>query len=227
MEFTYYGHACFALHAEGKTILTDPFISGNPLAAQFNIDAIQADYILVSHGHADHIADLEQIALRTGALVISAYEIHEWLNNKGISHTHPMNTGGAHQFGPFNIKCTVAQHSSCLPDGTYGGNPMGFLIQTAHQSVYYSGDTALTLDMQIIPRWAKLNAAILPVGDNFTMGYQDACLAAQWCGAPKTIGVHFDTFPPICINHADAIEYFKLHNNELILPQIGQTFSIN
>jgi L-ascorbate metabolism protein UlaG (beta-lactamase superfamily) len=138
-----------------------------------------------------------------------------------------MNTGGAHQFGPFNIKCTVAQHSSCLPDGTYGGNPMGFLVQTAHHSVYYSGDTALTLDMQIIPRWAKLNAAILPVGDNFTMGYQDACLAAQWCGAPKTIGVHFDTFPPICINHNDAIEYFKQHNTELILPQIGQTFSIN
>lgn len=227
MEFTYYGHACFALHAEGKTILVDPFISGNPLATHININAIHADYILVSHGHEDHVADLEQIALRTGALVICAFEIHVWLNNKGITHTHPMNTGGAHQFGPFNIKCTVAQHSSCLPDGTYGGNPMGFLIQTTQHSLYYSGDTALTLDMQLIPHWATLNAAVLPIGDNFTMGYKDACTAAQWTGAPKTIGVHFDTFPPIRINHQEAIDYFRQHNTSLIVPNIGETISIS
>jgi L-ascorbate metabolism protein UlaG (beta-lactamase superfamily) len=227
MEFTYYGHACFALHAEGKTLLIDPFISGNEKAKHIDINHIQADYIAISHGHADHIADAEAIALRTGALVICAYEIHDWLQTKGIHRTHPMNTGGSHTFGPFTIKCTVAQHSSCLPDGSYGGNPLGFLIQTNQHNVYYSGDTALTFDMQLIPMWAKLNAAILPIGDNFTMGYSDARIATQWCGAPKTIGVHFDTFPPITINHEEAKAHFNTHQLELILPTIGETISIN
>ena len=136
MLFTYLGHACFTLEDQEKTILVDPFISGNPLAQAIDIDRIKADYILLSHGHADHVADAERIALRTGALVICAYEIHEWLHQKGVTHTHPMNTGGSHTFGPFTIKCTVAQHSSCLPDGTYAGNPMGFIIKTNQKSVY-------------------------------------------------------------------------------------------
>lgn len=226
MLFTYLGHACFTISANNKTILVDPFISGNPLAQQIDIDQIQADYILLSHGHADHVADVERIAIHTGALVICAYEIHEWLHQKGITHTHPMNTGGAHTFGPFHIKCTVAQHSSCLPDGTYAGNPMGFLIKTEEKSVYYSGDTALTMDMKLIPHWAKLDAAILPVGDNFTMGYEDACLAAQFCEAKRVIGVHFDTFPPIRINHEAATQHFAQAGIQLHLPSIEQSIHI-
>lgn len=226
MLFTYLGHACFTLDDQEKTILVDPFISGNPLAQAIDIDQIKADYILLSHGHADHVADVERIALRTGALVICAYEIHEWLQQKGITHTHPMNTGGSHTFGPFTIKCTVAQHSSCLPDGTYAGNPMGFIIKTNQKSVYYSGDTALTMDMQLIPHWTKLDAAILPVGDNFTMGYEDACLAAQFCGATRVIGVHFDTFPPIRIDHEKATQHFATSGISLYLPAIQQQIQL-
>lgn len=226
MLFTYLGHACFTLDDQEKTILVDPFISGNPLAQGIDIDQIKADYILLSHGHADHVADVERIALRTGALVICAYEIHEWLQQKGVTHTHPMNTGGSHTFGPFTIKCTVAQHSSCLPDGTYAGNPMGFIIKTNQKSVYYSGDTALTMDMQLIPHWTKLDAAILPVGDNFTMGYEDACLAAQFCGATRVIGVHFDTFPPIRIDHEKATQHFATSGISLYLPDIQQQIQL-
>ena len=226
MLFTYLGHACFTLDHQEKTILVDPFISGNPLAQAIDIDQIKADYILLSHGHADHVADVERIALRTGALVICAYEIHEWLQQKGVTHTHPMNTGGSHTFGPFTIKCTVAQHSSCLPDGTYAGNPMGFIIKTNQKSVYYSGDTALTMDMQLIPHWTKLDAAILPVGDNFTMGYEDACLAAQFCGATRVIGVHFDTFPPIRIDHEKATQHFATSGISLYLPDIQQQIQL-
>lgn len=226
MLFNYLGHACFTLEDQGKTILVDPFISGNPLAQAIDIDQIKADYILLSHGHADHVADVERIALRTGALVICAYEIHEWLQQKGVTHTHPMNTGGSHTFGPFTIKCTVAQHSSCLPDGTYAGNPMGFIIKTNQKSVYYSGDTALTMDMQLIPRWTKLDAAILPLGDNFTMGYEDACLAAQFCEAKRVIGVHFDTFPPIRIDHDKATQHFATSGISLYLPAIQQQIQL-
>lgn len=148
MTITYYGHSCFGIQVNDKHILLDPFISGNPLAGKMNIENIQADYILLSHGHADHILDTEAIAIRTGAKVVSNYEIHEWLNRKGVSNTHPMNTGGSWTFDAMTVKCLVAQHSSVLPDGTYGGNPMGFLIQAGSKSLYYAGDTALTMDMK-------------------------------------------------------------------------------
>ena len=166
MQLTYYGHSCFSVKIEGQVILFDPFITYNELAAGLvNADSIPADFILLSHGHIDHIADCIAIAKRTGAKVVCNWEIHEWLNKQGITNTHPMNTGGKWNFGGFSVKCTAAQHSSGLPDGSYGGNPMGFIIISKQGSFYYSGDTALSLDMQLIPRWAKLNFAVLPIGD--------------------------------------------------------------
>ena len=149
MQFTYYGHACFSLSIEGKILLFDPFVSANPLASAIDIHNLKADYILVSHGHEDHIADCIAIAKRTKAVVISNWEICQWLNKHGVDNTIPMNTGGQKTFDFGNIKCVVAQHSSSLPDGTYGGNPMGFLIKSK-KNIYYSGDTALTLDMQLL-----------------------------------------------------------------------------
>ena len=169
MQFTYYGHSCFEVVIEQKKIVFDPFITYNDLAKGLvQADEVSADYILVSHGHADHISDCISIAKRTGAKVVCSWEIHEWLNKQGITNTHPMNTGGQWNFGDFSVKCTVAQHSSGLPDGSYGGNPMGFIITSKQGNFYYSGDTALTLDMQLLPRWAKLNFAVLKTGDNFT-----------------------------------------------------------
>lgn len=226
MKLTYYGHSCFAVDINGKKLLFDPFITGNELAKHINIADIDADYILVSHGHADHIADCVTIAQSTGAKVICNWEIHEWLNKHGISNTHPMNTGGGCNFIDFAVKCVVAQHSSSLPDGSYAGNPMGFIIYGKEGNFYYSGDTALTLEMQLIPKWAKLNFAVLPIGDNFTMGYADAAVAAQIIECRSIVGVHYDTFDYIKIDHQKAKKTFADAKCALHLPAIGETIIV-
>lgn len=226
MKLIYYGHACFAVTINKKKLLFDPFISGNELAKHINIADIDADYILVSHGHADHIYDCVTIAQSTGALVICNWEIYEWLSKKGVKNIHPMNTGGTKEFGDFKVKCTVAQHSGGMPDGTYGGNPMGFIVYGQEKSFYYSGDTALTMDMQLIRNWAKLNFAVLPIGDNFTMGAEDAAEAAKMINCNKVIGVHYDTFGFIKIDHKKSKEVFKAMGTELILLNIGETIDL-
>lgn len=226
MEFTYYGHSCFSVDVSGKKILFDPFITPNELAKNININDIDADYILLSHGHGDHIADCITLAEGTGAKVVCSWEIYEWLNKKGITNVHPMNTGGRWDFGEFAVKCVVAQHSSGLPDGSYGGNPMGFIVYAGETAFYYSGDTALTLDMQLIPTWAKLNFAVFPIGDNFTMGMEDAVQAAKMTGCNNIIGVHFDTFGFIKIDHDKARKLFADAGCTLHLPEIGKTISI-
>lgn len=226
MTLNYYGHSCFSVDVNGKKILFDPFITYNELAKEINIETIGADYILLSHGHADHIADCIAIAKRTGAKVVCSWEIHEWLNKNGVNNTHPMNTGGRWDFGDFAVKCVVAQHSSGLPDGSYGGNPMGFILYSPEGSFYYSGDTALTLDMQLIADWATLKFAVLPVGDNFTMGPEDAFKAAKMIRCETVVGVHFDTFGFIKIDHAAAKKCFADEGYTLHLPGIGQQLSL-
>jgi len=226
MQFTYYGHSCFAVETNGKKLLFDPFISRNELARHIAINSIEADYILQSHGHFDHIADCVAIAQATNATVISNWEIYEWLVKQKVTQLHPMNTGGKWDFEGFTVRCVVAQHSSGLPDGSYGGNPMGFIITSPEGSFYYSGDTALTMDMQLIPKWAKLNFAVLPIGDNFTMGYEDAAEAARMIGCKTIVGVHYDTFGFIKIDHAKAKAAFESIGSHLLLPGIGETVSI-
>lgn len=226
MKFHYYGHACFSITTKGKTLLFDPFISGNPKATQVFIDEIACDYILLSHGHTDHILDCQAIAAKTEAKVICSWEIHEWLNKKGVENTHPMNTGGRWDFEDFAVKCVVAQHSSSLPDGTYGGNPMGFIVTCEDCSFYYAGDTALTLDMQLIPSWASIDFAILPIGDNFTMGIKDAARAAEMVETKKVIAVHFDTFGFIEVNHEEAISAFHSKGIDCTLPVIGNSYEL-
>ena len=226
MQFTYYGQSCFSVKAGGKTLLFDPFITGNPLAKHIDVDSIDADYILVSHGHGDHTEDLVRIAKRTNATVVAAYEITEWVMKQGVSKVHPMNFGGKKQFDFGTVKYVQAMHSSVLPDGTYGGNPGGFVVMTEGGNFYYSGDTSLMLDMQLITRYAKLDFAVLPVGDNFTMDVEDAIIAAEFIQCGKIVGVHFDTFPYIEINHEASIKQFKNAGLELILPKIGETFNV-
>lgn len=222
MKYTYYGHSCFQVETAGKKLLFDPFITGNELAKNINIAEIEADYILVSHGHADHIADCIAIAQSTGAKVVCNWEIYEWLGKQGVSNAHPMNTGGQWQFEGFSVRCVVAQHSSGLPDGSYGGNPMGFIVSSEGGSFYYSGDTALTLDMQLIPKWAKLNFAVLPIGDNFTMGYEDAVEAARMIDCKTIVAVHYDTFGFIKVDHAKATKAFEKAGFTLHLVEIGK-----
>lgn len=226
MKLTYYGHSCFQVEIKGKKILFDPFITYNELAKDVDVNSIETDYIFLSHGHADHIADCVSIAKRTGCKVVANWEIHEWLNKQGITNTHPMNTGGKWNFEFGTVKCVVAQHSSGLPDGSYGGNPMGFIFMSEEGNFYYSGDTALTLDMQLIPTWVKLNFAVLPIGDNFTMDVADAVRCADFIQCKNIVGVHYNTFGFIKINEAEARETFAVSGNTLLLPAIKETIVI-
>jgi len=223
MKTTYYGHSCFAVEAGGKTLLFDPFITPNPLAKAVDVSRIHADFILVSHGHEDHLADAVAIAKRTNALVIANFEVALWLNKMGAPRIHPMNHGGAVKLDFGRVKFVIAIHSSTMPDGSPGGNPGGFVVETGAGNFYYSGDTALTLDMKLIGESTKLKFAALCVGDNFTMGPEDAVKAAGFVNCDQIFGVHFDTFPPIQIDHAAAQEKFRAVGKTLHLLRPGET----
>jgi L-ascorbate metabolism protein UlaG (beta-lactamase superfamily) len=221
MKATYYGHACFSVQVMNKTLLFDPFIRPNELAKSINFNTIPADYILLSHGHEDHIADTADLAIRTGAMVVSNFEVIEWLGKARLPKTHAMNHGGAWKFDFGRAKFVNAIHSSSLPDGSNGGNPGGFVIESAEGNFYYSGDTALTMDMKLIGESTRLTFAALCIGDNFTMGVEDAIKAAEFIRCDQILGVHYDTFPPIKIDRKAAIRSFKEAGRTLHLLGIG------
>lgn len=223
MKLTYYGHSAFGVQVEGVNLLFDPFITPNPKAASIDITGIPADYILVSHGHFDHVADVAAIAGRTGATLVSNYEVTEWFAKQGVDKSHPMNLGGAFTFPFGRVKMTSATHSSSMPDGSYGGNPAGFLVETKHGHFFYSGDTALTRNMKLIGDSASLKFAVLCIGDNFTMGPDDAVRAAMFLETKHVVGVHYDTFPLIEIDRAEARSAFADHGIKLHLPAIGES----
>lgn len=226
MKVKYYGHSCFSVHTGGKTLLFDPFISGNPLAKDIDIKSIQADYILLSHAHADHSSDALEIARNNNATIIGIWEISEWAIRNAHSSTHPMNIGGSYNFDFGSVQMVKAVHSSSFPDGSYGGNPAGFVISSEGKSFYYSGDTALTLDMQLIPERHSISFAFLPIGSNFTMDVTDAITAAKFVRCNHVIGMHYDTFGYIVINHQEAINQFNQAGKLLTLMNIGQTIDL-
>ena len=225
-ELKYYGHSCFELRTAGKSIIFDPFISPNPLAAGIDIQALKPDFMLISHGHSDHIADAVQIARQSGCLVIGVWEVTEWFKAQGIDNVHPMNIGGARNFDFGRVKLVNAVHSSSFPDGSYAGNPCGFLVMNEELNFYYSGDTALHRDMKLIPEFAALDAACLCIGDNFTMGVDDALLASEFIRCDEIVGMHFDTFGYITIDHSAAQHAFRDKGKRLTLPAIGETITI-
>jgi L-ascorbate metabolism protein UlaG (beta-lactamase superfamily) len=226
MQFTYYGHSCFSVKAGGKTLLFDPFVTGNPLASAINVDEIAADYIFVSHGHYDHTTDVVRIAKRTGAKVLGNWELYDWFNKNGLKNTHPINPGGQFEFDFGKVKSVTAIHSSSLADGTYAGTACGFVIRSMDGCFYYSGDTGLTIDMQLILGWAQPDFAVLPIGDDLTMGVDDAIKAADWLGVKSIVGVHYDTFGFIKIDHKKATDTFNAAGLALHLPAIGSTIDL-
>lgn len=226
MKVTYYGHSCFEVVSGGKAMLFDPFITPNPLATSINISTINPDYMFISHGHEDHVADAVAIAGQSGCTCIGIWEITAWLRSQGIENVHPMNIGGSREFDFGTVKMVNAIHSSTLPDGLPGGNPAGFIIQNAEDCFYYAGDTALHSDMQLIPRRFRLKCAFLPLGSNFTMDVQDAIEAARMLGTHTVIGMHYDTFGYITINHEDTHRAFQTAGFDLHLMKIGDSLTL-
>ena len=226
MQFTYYGQAGFSVVIKGKTILFDPFITHNPLAKNIDIKSIKADYLFISHGHSDHTADAIKIAKQTDAMCVGAAEIGDWFMKKGIKKVHPINPGGPIKFDFGSVRGVTAVHSSSFDDGSYAGNPLGFVFTSDDGNFYFAGDTALTLDMQLIPRFAKLNFAVLPIGGNYTMDASDAIIAADFIQCNTIVGVHYNTFDAIKIDTKKAVADFKAAGKTLLLPAVGETIDV-
>ncbi|WP_338407627.1 metal-dependent hydrolase [uncultured Flavobacterium sp.] len=225
MKITFYGHSSLGIEVSGKHILVDPYISANPKASHININELKADYILLTHAHSDHILDVEYIAKRTNAIVISNYEIASHFGEKGLKY-HPMNHGGSKGFDFGKVKYVNAVHSSSFADGSNGGNPGGFVIEGEHKNIYIAGDTALTMDMKLIPMRTKLDLAIFPIGNNFTMDVEDAIIASDFVECDKILGVHYDTFGYIEINHEESIRKFFDKGKDLMLLKIGESIEL-
>ncbi|MGA9638291.1 metal-dependent hydrolase [Flavobacterium sp.] len=225
MKITFYGHASLGIQVGDINIIVDPFITGNLKAAHIDVNMLKADYILLTHAHGDHVLDVEAIATNTDAVIVSNAEIAGYYAAKGFT-AHPMNHGGSWDFDFGKVKYVNAVHSSSFPDGTYGGNPGGFVIEGEHKNIYIAGDTALTMDMKLIPMRTKLDLAILPIGDNFTMDVEDAIMASDFVECDKVLGIHYDTFGYIEINHKEAIQKFFDKDKDLMLLTIGESIEL-
>lgn len=226
MKVRYLGHSCFDMEISGKSVVFDPFITPNELAKDIDIETVKPRYLLLSHGHWDHVADAEVLAKKHNSTLVANWEIQAWFQQKGVEKLHPMNLGGGWNFGFGRVTLVKADHSSSLPDGTYGGNAGGFIVESEGRKFYYSGDTALFSDMKLFAEQYAPDFAFLPIGDNFTMGIADAVKAAEFLKVKKVIGMHFDTFGYIKIDHAAAIEAFQKTGVELVLMGIGETIEL-
>ena len=222
MKIQYLGHSCFYIESNGFRLIIDPFISPNPLAEAIDMDTISVDYILVTHGHEDHIADVERVWQNNKtAKIISSYEIINYFSNKGIEG-HPMNLGGEFSFDFGVVKQVNALHSSSFPDGTYAGPASGFILTIEGKVIYHAGDTALMEDMKQFGLSYDFDVVMLPIGDNFTMGLEDALLACNYLGVNKFIGMHFNTFPVIQIDIEKSRKQALLAEKELLILSVGQ-----
>jgi L-ascorbate metabolism protein UlaG (beta-lactamase superfamily) len=222
-HITWLGHACFLIESGNHRILVDPFLNDSP-TSPFKADAVSAEFILITHGHYDHIADAVSIARRTGAVCVSNFEICEWLGKQGVRQTEPMNLGGSITLAFGQVKSTLAWHSSTLPDGTPGGNPGGFLLTLPSAKIYIAGDTALFSDMELYS--GGLDLAIVPIGDRYTMGPADAVEAVKLLSPNRVLPCHYNTWPPIKqdaaawaekVKHATSAETAVLQPGEKLM----------
>lgn len=221
-KLTYLGHSAFYLAGKKGSIVIDPFLSGNPLA-QVKSDSIKVDFVLITHGHGDHIGDGIEIAKFNNATIIAPFELANYCENKGAK-VHPMHIGGSRNFPFGRVKLTIAHHGSAAPDGTYTGNPCGFLIEMDDKIFYHPGDTGLFYDMKLIGEMNSIDVTVLPIGDNFTMGIDDAVKAAEFLKPKMAIPMHYKTFDVIDVDpqvFVDKVKKFGIDSQ--ILP-IGKTF---
>jgi L-ascorbate metabolism protein UlaG (beta-lactamase superfamily) len=215
-KITWLGHSAFQIETGEHTILIDPFLSGNPLAA-VSADDLDANFILLTHGHGDHVGDTVAIAKRTGATVMGNPEVAGWLGKNGVTNLVTPNTGGLASFDFGTATYTIAFHSSSMPDGSYGGSPNGIIIKlNGGRTIYHAGDTALFSDMQLIGN-KGIDVAILPIGDYFTMGPEDSIQAIQWLKPRFVLPCHYNTFPPIT---QDAAQWASLVSQETLSSAI-------
>jgi L-ascorbate metabolism protein UlaG (beta-lactamase superfamily) len=225
VTITWHGHATFTLNLDGHRIVVDPFFNDNP-AAKTRVDAVAADSILLTHGHGDHTGDAVALARRTGALVVGNFEICNWMAKQGHEKCHAMNTGGGYNFPFGRLQMTMALHSSSLPDGSYGGDPGGYVLWAGDKTIYVAGDTALFSDMQLIGR-KGLDLAILPVGDNFTMGPEDSLAALDYLKPKRVIPCHYNTWPPIAIDVTAWAERVRRETAaEPVVLAVDEAFSL-
>ncbi|MEZ4761976.1 MAG: metal-dependent hydrolase [Calditrichia bacterium] len=220
-KLTYLSHSAFLIQGQQGTVVIDPFLSGNPLAKLKPSD-IKTDYVLLTHGHGDHVGDTIEIAKNNEATVVAPFELANWCSTKGTK-VHHMHIGGAHHFPFGRLKYTIAHHGSSTPDGTYMGQPGGLLITMDGKTLYHAGDTALFLDMKLIGELNKLDLAILPIGDNFTMGIDDAVIAAGFLRAKMYVPMHFNTFEVIEVNPQKFIQKLEKQGHKGYVMEIGET----
>jgi len=224
-RITWYGHACFLIETREATLLTDPFLTGNAMTP-VQADGVHPDYVLVSHGHGDHVGDAVSIAKRTGAMVISNFEIQNWFVSKGVENVHAQHVGGGHDYPWGRLKLTIAHHGSALPDGSYGGSPVGFLFYIEDKKIYHAGDTGLFYDMKLIGD-EGIDLAMLPIGDNYTMGPDDALRAVKLIQPARVIPIHYNTFDIIQQDaHAWARRVESETSTRVIVLHPGQTLEV-
>jgi L-ascorbate metabolism protein UlaG (beta-lactamase superfamily) len=212
MKITFLGHSGFLIETNGKSLLIDPFLTGNPVAKR-KAEEVKADYIFLSHGHGDHLGDTVSIAKKNDALVVTTFELATWLGWQGVK-AHGMSTGGSYAFDFGRVKLTPALHGAGFVDEEkkeiiYLGPPVGFLFTIEDKTIYFAGDTALFSDMKLIGMKRPVDLALLPIGDNFTMGPEDALIAAEWVNARRVVPMHYNTFPLIAQDAKAFVEQLK------------------
>ena len=224
LKLTYFSHSAWQIQTDKHTILIDPFLDDNP-TSPVKSDQVKADFIIVTHAHGDHIGDTIKIAKKHNSLIIANFEIASWCGNQGIT-AHPMHIGGAHEFPFGKVKLTPALHGSSFPDGSYGGMPAGVIIMIDDKTIYHTGDTGLFSDMKLIGELTPVDVALIPIGDNFTMGLEDAVKAVEFIKPKMVLPMHFKTFDVIDADPHLFVDKVKVHGVQARVLDYGDSLDL-